>query len=106
MLLENFNVSMVTHLTPEKEPVTRHPDDQDAVKLEENDSKSDEEDEELWWIDEELRNHEDRQITPTPPYLPALTSQTPRYCLVVDLDETLIHYNEKENYYLVWPGVN
>jgi RNA polymerase II subunit A small phosphatase-like protein len=35
-----------------------------------------------------------------------MSPETPKYCLVVDLDETLIHYNEKENFYLVRPGVN
>ena len=29
-----------------------------------------------------------------------------KYTLVLDLDETLIHYNEDEHYYLVRPGVN
>jgi TFIIF-interacting CTD phosphatase-like protein len=45
-------------------------------------------------------------FTPTAPYLPPLTEKDPKYCLVVDLDETLIHYNEAENFYLVRPGVN
>lgn len=76
------------------------------MKLEELEEKSEEEDEELWRIDEELKKHEDGNFTPQPPYLPNLTKETLKYCLVVDLDETLIHYNEKENYYLVWPGVN
>lgn len=97
MLLQNFNVSMVTHLTPEKEKVDHT---SDIIKLEEDDE------EEMRWIDKELNAYEESHFTPTPPFLPPLTDEDPKYCLVVDLDETLIHYNEKENYYLVRPGVN
>lgn len=76
------------------------------MKLEEEPKSEDSEEEEMKWIDEELKKHEDWNFTPSPPFLPPFTKDTPKYCLVVDLDETLIHYNEKENYYLVWPGVN
>ena len=68
------------------------------------DAKS-EDSEELRWIDAELNDHEIRHLVPIPPFLPPLTSDDKQYCLVVDLDETLIHYNEKENFYLVRPGV-
>ena len=41
---------------------------------------------------------------PTPPFLPALPPGI-EYTLVLDLDETLIHYKDEEAYYLVRPGV-
>jgi hypothetical protein len=31
------------------------------------------------------------------PYLPPTSSDTKPYCLVLDLDETLIHYDEEDN---------
>jgi carboxy-terminal domain RNA polymerase II polypeptide A small phosphatase len=65
-----------------------------------------EDSEELRKIDEELRTHAENLTVPKPPYLPVLGESDHKYCLVVDLDETLIHYNEAENYYLVRPGVN
>jgi len=42
---------------------------------------------------------------PKPPFLPQLTGDI-TYTLVLDLDETLIHYREDDDYYLVRPGVN
>lgn len=42
---------------------------------------------------------------PSPPYLPA-PPKGKEYTLVLDLDETLIHYRDDEEYYLVRPGVN
>ena len=42
---------------------------------------------------------------PDPPFLPVNKPETPEYCLVIDLDETLVHYNEKEDYFMVRPGV-
>lgn len=42
---------------------------------------------------------------PVPPYLPAPPKGI-EYTLVLDLDETLIHYRDDEEYYLVRPGVN
>ena len=65
-----------------------------------------EDSEELRKIDEELRMHAEVHQAPQPPYLPPLQESDPKYCLVVDLDETLIHFNEAENFYLVRPGVN
>ena len=62
---------------------------------------ADDDDEEMKRIDAELKAHEDLHKIPDKPYLPQLTEQCKKYCLVVDLDETLIHFNEKENYYLV-----
>lgn len=44
------------------------------------------------------------QEKPVPPYLPALPEGI-EYTLVLDLDETLIHYKDDEDYYLVRPGV-
>ena len=41
---------------------------------------------------------------PKPPFLPPLKYK--QYTLVLDLDETLIHYKDEEDYYLVRPGVN
>ena len=41
---------------------------------------------------------------PAPPFLPALPPGI-EYTLVLDLDETLIHYKDDEDYYLVRPGV-
>jgi Dullard-like phosphatase family protein len=41
---------------------------------------------------------------PTPPYLPS-PPEGLEYTLVLDLDETLIHYRDDEEYYLVRPGV-
>lgn len=50
-----------------------------------------------------------------PPYLPPVTKDTKPYCLVLDLDETLIHFvDEREEkgdeegdvYYMVRPGMN
>ena len=41
---------------------------------------------------------------PTPPFLPSLPPGI-EYTLVLDLDETLIHYKDEEAYYLVRPGV-
>ena len=42
---------------------------------------------------------------PDPPYLPTMTSER-EYCLVLDLDETLVHYFEvgSEGTFLVRPG--
>ena len=42
---------------------------------------------------------------PDPPYLPAIQSDR-EYCLVLDLDETLVHYFEvgSEGTFLVRPG--
>ena len=47
----------------------------------------------------------DGLIQPDPPYLPAMTSER-EYCLVLDLDETLVHYFEvgSEGTFLVRPG--
>jgi hypothetical protein len=42
---------------------------------------------------------------PQPPYLPQLPDDR-KYTLVLDLDETLIHYRDEEEYYLVRPGVD
>jgi hypothetical protein len=41
-----------------------------------------------------------------PPYLPPLNTEEPVYTLVLDLDETLVHYVEIEDAgrYLVRPG--
>lgn len=50
--------------------------------------------------------HAESHVTPQPPFLPPIGENDPKYCLVVDLDETLIHFNEAENFYLVRPGVN
>jgi len=43
--------------------------------------------------------------SPDPPYLPEM-EQTSKYCLVLDLDETLVHYLEigSEGTFLVRPG--
>ena len=44
-------------------------------------------------------------VTPDPPYLPEITKER-EYCLVLDLDETLVHYFEvgSEGTFLVRPG--
>ena len=44
-------------------------------------------------------------VTPDPPYLPEITKES-EYCLVLDLDETLVHYFEvgSEGTFLVRPG--
>jgi len=42
---------------------------------------------------------------PTAPFLPPQVGTPKEYCLVVDLDETLVHYTEEENAYMVRPGV-
>jgi|JI6StandDraft_1071083.scaffolds.fasta_scaffold648150_2 TFIIF-interacting CTD phosphatase-like protein len=58
-------------------------------------------------IDAELRivgRSNPEQEKPAPPYLPALPEGI-EYTLVLDLDETLIHYKDDEDYYLVRPGV-
>lgn len=59
-------------------------------------------------IDAELQSSfwgdpEERVITA--PYIPPIPAGL-EYTLVLDLDETLIHYKEDEEYYLVRPGVN
>ena len=41
---------------------------------------------------------------PEPPFLPELPPGI-EYTLVLDLDETLIHYKDEDDYYLVRPGV-
>lgn len=42
--------------------------------------------------------------TPVPvPYLPPKAENDKPYTIVLDLDETLIHYNEEKNY-LIRPG--
>lgn len=43
--------------------------------------------------------------TPSPPYLPEM-EKSREYCLVLDLDETLVHYFEvgSEGTFLVRPG--
>lgn len=46
----------------------------------------------------------DMEQKPQPPYLPQLPPNK-EYTLVLDLDETLIHYRDDEEYYLVRPGV-
>jgi len=59
-------------------------------------------------IDAELAGNEDTNPEaekPAPPYLPALP-EGKEYTLVLDLDETLIHYKDDEKYYLVRPGVS
>lgn len=43
-------------------------------------------------------------VKPAPPYLPALCGDI-EYTLVLDLDETLIHYRDDDKFYLVRPGV-
>lgn len=58
-------------------------------------------------IDAELANSHvpcPESVKPDPPYLPALPPGR-EYTLVLDLDETLIHYRDDEEYYLVRPGV-
>ena len=40
---------------------------------------------------------------PDPPFLPA-KPQDDKLTLVLDLDETLIHYNEEEDFFLMRPG--
>jgi TFIIF-interacting CTD phosphatase-like protein len=47
----------------------------------------------------------DADQKPQPPYLPQLPADR-KYTLVLDLDETLIHYRDEEEYYLVRPGVD
>ena len=46
----------------------------------------------------------DLEQKPQPPYLPE-SPPGKEYTLVLDLDETLIHYRDDEEYYLVRPGV-
>mmetsp|Transcript_27614 Transcript_27614/g.27474 ORF Transcript_27614/g.27474 Transcript_27614/m.27474 type:complete len:154 (+) Transcript_27614:202-663(+) len=43
-------------------------------------------------------------VKPAPPYLPPLCGDI-EYTLVLDLDETLIHYRDDDKFYLVRPGV-
>ena len=49
----------------------------------------------------------ENQICPSVPFLPPI-QKNKEYTLVLDLDETLIHYdvdeNEKEGFYLIRPG--
>ena len=59
-------------------------------------------------IDAELQSNfwadpEERVLTT--PFIPPIPSGL-EYTLVLDLDETLIHYKDEEEYYLVRPGVN
>ena len=64
-----------------------------------------EDEEELKWIDAELARAEQHCIMPEAPFLPPQVGPKWDYCLVVDLDETLVHYTEEENAYMVRPGV-
>ncbi len=74
MLLPNFDLSMVTHLTPEKEKIFGQQEEE--VKIEENEYHDNqmeilsEDSEELRKIDEELRLHAETHIAPQPPFLP------------------------------------
>lgn len=59
-------------------------------------------------IDAELQSNfvsdpEERVVAT--PYIPPIAAGL-EYTLVLDLDETLIHYKDDEEYYLVRPGVN
>jgi len=40
---------------------------------------------------------------PEKPFLPTIRNNL-KYTLVLDLDETLIHFNEEEDYFAVRPG--
>ena len=42
---------------------------------------------------------------PEKPFLPPIVSHV-KYTLVLDLDETLIHFNEKEDFFAIRPGCN
>lgn len=110
-MMPNFDNSMVTNVhgphdydvTPEK--VDHYIIASPEIKIERLIQDSEEDSDELRRIDEELAKHEQRNTIPIPPFLPPLKEHEPKYTLVVDLDETLIHFKETENYYLVRPGV-
>lgn len=57
MLLENFNISMVTHITPEKEKIHNLVEEEVKVFDEPKDLIFEEEDEEMKRIDAELNAH-------------------------------------------------